>query len=101
MESAVVRPETCWPISSRNPLDLQGGLFRKFRAKVLNVEDGCHEESDQDPKATTGVCCATSNGGVRHSKRGKGGGLWPNAEGGIVGIGNDELISNQAYVVNK
>ena len=96
MESAVVRPETCWPISSRNPLDLQGGLFRKFRAKVLNVEDGCHEESDQDPKATTGVCCATSNRSTTVSAVNVG--SVPNAENGT---GNDELISNQAYVVNK
>ena len=75
---------------------LQGGLFRKFRAKVLNLEDGCHKESDPDPKAPTGVCCATSNRSTTVSAVNVG--SVPNAENGT---GNDELISNQAYVVNK
>ena len=46
-----------------------------------------------------GACCATSCGSKAVSEvRGS----VPNAqEGGIVGIGNDELISNQAYVINK
>ena len=39
---------------------LQGELFRKFRAAILNLENGSPQESLTDPERTTGVCCETS-----------------------------------------
>jgi len=39
---------------------LQGELFKKFRALILNLENGSSQESTIDPERTTGVCCETS-----------------------------------------
>ena len=74
-------------------------LLASFHALRLSLRRlGIPRDTRRDGRQN---CCATSNGSTTRKTVSKVKGSVPNAEDGIVGIGNDELISNQAYVVNK